>query len=89
MLATAEAPSAPVALWQREALPDHRLHHQLQQAGGFWDLQLCHSIEVRVRPAHQSQLAGGDPGVGSSQPPPVHPEVAHKLRGVVPAHSGV
>lgn len=39
-------------------------------------------------PAHQNQLTWWDSGVRSSQPSPVHPEVAYELGRVVPAQSG-
>lgn len=89
VLSVAEASSSPVALWDWEALPDHWLHHQLQQARWFRHCQLCHSKKMRIRQAQQNQLTWGDSGIRSSQPSPVYPEVAHKLGRVVPAQSGV
>lgn len=78
-----------MTLWNQEAPPDHRLHDQLEQAGWFWHDQFRHSKEIRIRPAYQKQLAWRDSGIGSSQPPPVHPEVAYELGRVVPVHGGV
>lgn len=89
VLCVAEASSSPVALWDREALPDHWLHHQLHQAGRLRHSQLRHSKKIRIRPAHNNQLTWRDAGIRSSQPAPVHPEVADELGRVVPAQSGV
>lgn len=84
----AQAPPPPVALRDRRGLPDDRLHHQLQQAGRLRHLQLRHPVLPGVGPAHQGQRAGGDPGVGSPQPSPVHPEVMRRPP-VPPAQGGV
>lgn len=89
LLFITEPSSSPVALRYQEALPGHRLHYQLQHTGWFRHGQLCYSKKIRICPAHQRQLTFRDLGNGSSQPSPVHPEMAHKLSWVVPAQSGV
>lgn len=88
VLSVAEAPPPPVALRHWRGLSDDRLHHQLQQARWLRHLQLRHPVLSGVRPAHQSQRAGGDPRVGSPQPSPVHPEVVGRP-AVCPAQGGV
>jgi len=89
VLRVAEAPPPPVALGHREALPAHRLHQQLHHAGRLRHRQLRHSEQGGVGPAHQDPLPRGGPGVGPSQPAPVHPEVSRELRRVLPAQRGV
>lgn len=89
VLGVAEAPPPPVGLWNQEALPDHWLHHQLHQAGRIWHKQLRHSIQIRIGTTHQDQLTRRDSGIRSSQPSPVHSEMADELRWVCPVQGGV
>lgn len=89
VLSIAEAPPSPLALWNKEVLPDHWLNDQLYQARWFWHDQLCHSIQIRIRTTHQDQLTRWDSGIRSSQSTPVHLEMANEFCWVFPLESGI